>query len=599
MNSLELGDETISKRAQVCLDLYEECHAICVGLDNRLGGKASEEDNHCNDGEAPIASLVENQLGRFNIWTSNIGVFATLKLSLDYRLRDASDIRDLVLRLLDSLFGNLQQLLHVLNRAHLMPASDDNRQSRANISSAINTISDNVDRLHRLSNSIRRAGAESRNMRAAEFEWKDDDGSDLGRPWMEHFAMALLQFKYPESSETIRRRLASAMLLRRKRLLYRQARQEKLVLAAVHASRKKIAPVKKLVASKASSKPGPQQQLNLPNNVETDEPKVAQSVRSFNTAATPLDPEKFQRAVAPSRVSTAKSAPLTEETKLNFPPPPLPIKDGRKEVLCPYCGLLMPVREVENLLTWRNHVLKDLDPYVCLFENCSKENQLYNSVKDWLCHMKFKHRLQWRCAVKVHSKETARIFNLQKDFEDHMKKFHEGTFTEAQLPLLVESSARPVTPIFETCPLCDPKGLQDPERENQLTPDELEKHIINHLVFLAVKSIPWPENVGEAASSNSSARTKTRETIQNDLDHGMQPDFEDITYNSPERLHDDSENFANNIDEIRLHDSYPGHHLDPKLRAFIEKVPISGELLGKDGPSILTSFALITAMQII
>lgn len=75
MNSLELGDETISKRAQVCLDLYEECHAICVGLDNRLGGKASEEDNHCNDGEAPIASLVENQLGRFNIWTSNIGFY--------------------------------------------------------------------------------------------------------------------------------------------------------------------------------------------------------------------------------------------------------------------------------------------------------------------------------------------------------------------------------------------------------------------------------------------------------------------------------------------------------------------------------------------
>lgn len=35
--------------------------------------------------------------GRFNLWASNMGVFARLHASLDYRLRDLADVKELIL----------------------------------------------------------------------------------------------------------------------------------------------------------------------------------------------------------------------------------------------------------------------------------------------------------------------------------------------------------------------------------------------------------------------------------------------------------------------------------------------------------------------
>lgn len=47
--------------------------------------------------------VTEDQLARFNTWCSNTGVFAAGHASLDYRLRDAEDMQDLVLSMLEIL----------------------------------------------------------------------------------------------------------------------------------------------------------------------------------------------------------------------------------------------------------------------------------------------------------------------------------------------------------------------------------------------------------------------------------------------------------------------------------------------------------------
>ena len=57
----------------------------------------------------PASALVEDQYGRFNIWISNIGVFAPAHGFMDYRLREAADIKDLVVRLLETLLGHIEQ----------------------------------------------------------------------------------------------------------------------------------------------------------------------------------------------------------------------------------------------------------------------------------------------------------------------------------------------------------------------------------------------------------------------------------------------------------------------------------------------------------
>jgi hypothetical protein len=50
----------------------------------------------------------QDQLTRFNIWANNIGVFASGHASLDYRLRDAPDILDIMMQQVGLLQANLE-----------------------------------------------------------------------------------------------------------------------------------------------------------------------------------------------------------------------------------------------------------------------------------------------------------------------------------------------------------------------------------------------------------------------------------------------------------------------------------------------------------
>lgn len=52
-------------------------------------------------------TLAKEQNVRFNLWAANIGVFASNRASLDYRLKHALDIRTMALRMLGVLLRNL------------------------------------------------------------------------------------------------------------------------------------------------------------------------------------------------------------------------------------------------------------------------------------------------------------------------------------------------------------------------------------------------------------------------------------------------------------------------------------------------------------
>lgn len=56
-----------------------------------------------NDQQEPVSTDVDEQLARFNIWASNIGVFAHGHASLDYRLRDSPEAKTLMIQLLEGL----------------------------------------------------------------------------------------------------------------------------------------------------------------------------------------------------------------------------------------------------------------------------------------------------------------------------------------------------------------------------------------------------------------------------------------------------------------------------------------------------------------
>jgi hypothetical protein len=77
-----------------CLDLFRD---LLRGVDTN--------QNHITDQLSPLS--VEDQLGRYKLWTANLGALRRGHSSLDYRLRDALFIAKNVTRLLQSLQESL------------------------------------------------------------------------------------------------------------------------------------------------------------------------------------------------------------------------------------------------------------------------------------------------------------------------------------------------------------------------------------------------------------------------------------------------------------------------------------------------------------
>ncbi|PGG96607.1 hypothetical protein AJ80_09808 [Polytolypa hystricis UAMH7299] len=497
-------------------------------------------------------ALIENQRGRFSLWASNIGVFGPGRGSLDYRLREVDHVHRLVEGLLESLNGLVETCIsHTIS---LQPPKDSSVSDdefadlKERYRHAVQKCSEEIRLLYQLSNSIRKASREAQTLRAdSTYEIKDSEGKNIEEIIKFRFTQNLRdQFRH--CSENLLERIATTMLLRRKRILYRW----------------RYAPTRL-----PKSAPEPKIQNHIPqvhDKVErrTTTSKPTQSVMK-SQVATELDPKKLENLSAPSVVS-GKTIPVSSHDDLVFPLAPkaqalkhfrelksqtverhmyylrsLPhyqeiylknnqqpvsslsqveldvlhsqvdeanslLRDHLKDAwenflettldeICPYCYIWLPKSTVRDENKWKDHVISDLDPYVCLFEDCSKPHQLYDHSYTWLSHMR-QHLLQWHCETKSHGPKT---FETQEEYMAHMKQMHKPTFTEPQLKLLAKRNGRLKGPLFQTCPFCgaDPK---DPESVK----GRLEHHIVGHLRFLALKSLPRCEEDDDDQSAETS-----------------------------------------------------------------------------------------------
>lgn len=155
----------------------------------------------------------------------------------------------------------------------------------------------------------------------------------------------------------------------------------------------------------------------------------------------------------------------------------------------------------------RTHINNDLEPYVCLFEDCNNPEELYSHSEDWLKHMR-RHTLRWYCKSKSHS---TFVFESGFQYEQHMRGAHKSAFTDDQLRVLTKRIPRTIGPMFECCPLCR-SSSDDVE-------GKLEDHIVGHMRFLAQKSVPPYYDEDEEIpnsehGSNSAGGVGTRSTIK-------------------------------------------------------------------------------------
>ncbi|KAM5364960.1 hypothetical protein ACJA88_012802 [Fusarium oxysporum] len=505
---------------------------------------------------------VEDQLARFQLWTTNIRVFSTGRDSLDYRLRDVPDVQTPVIGLLQALDFRIKTCSRILDSILLTPERTKIEEGLEKFVDSLDGVSSEITLLHKITNTIRRASKDTQNSRAAEgFKIRDDEGNDAG-PFLQEIFANYIHDRFPGASEDIRKRLASSMVIRRKRLLYRRERYGK-----------KPIQLPQITSAPRISHPEPDIITPLDDAERPAKRRIvaapAQSVVHSTATATTLSPERFRKAAAPSVVSVSKTVKLSDNDDAVFPPAPTralmqrynntkrDIEDRYKqrlstihgyhegveltdlvsgdaqeildaelvrdsalakawddcieavgEVTCPYCFHVLPIREVIDDLKWKYHVKNDLEPYVCLFEACHTSGHLYTHSNTWIKHMS-EHALQWRCASRRHGEF---LTDSREHYLDHMKNSHSGVFTDAQLGVLADQNGRTIGPLFKACPLCgEEKGNSS-----------LIDHLVGHMRSLALKSLPSHHQdtnelgeIGVEHDSWGSSLPHSRSTIKN------------------------------------------------------------------------------------
>lgn len=130
-----------------------------------------------------------------------------------------------------------------------------------------------------------------------------------------------------------------------------------------------------------------------------------------------------------------------------------------------------------------------------------------------------------------------------------MRQSHQGAFSDVQLRVLADRNARAVEPLFESCPFC---GLEDDSQGGTIT-----EHIVGHLRFLALKSLPPYQDEGSEISDGDSATSqaskhRNRSTIDNDPDRLKDLIFGDSGSDTAIEVPSIQEIFNNPVSERRV-----------------------------------------------
>ncbi|RYP03343.1 hypothetical protein DL765_010534 [Monosporascus sp. GIB2] len=240
-------------------------------------------------------------------------VFGAGKSSIDHRVREAPEVQRLVLGILEVLQERIADCISLVERLkgpHISVETQFSLLALGDFERCALAIASEVGLLHNLSNTIRKASRDSQNMKAATvLQIKDEDGNDTEACLKRCFA-GNLRDRFPESSDALRDRLSSTMVLRWKRILYRRNCYT-------------MNPIK---PAQPALKPIIQTQPIAHQGRERSRPEsktVATSrIQSAAQSATTLEPQSFHPASAPSVVSHTKSVDLSSHEDLVFPPHP-------------------------------------------------------------------------------------------------------------------------------------------------------------------------------------------------------------------------------------------------------------------------------------
>jgi hypothetical protein len=219
-------------------------------------------------------------------------------------------------------------------------------QDRTPFEQRLHGVEQAIDRLYRLSVAIRRPSIISQNVKAANFVIRDEDGNDVGEQFAD-FALKWITHQFPDAAPVIRERLAKSVTLRRKRFLYRQNHQKKLstksYLSPPPLAGRSPSPgleaESTIVARTIIESPA---QGNHDKQNEFLKPRLPSQTSASKVSGKFKTEDVFEPP--PSRTPTVFSSPFTQQAAVAIPDPPK-LSPGSKEFECPYCCMMLPMKE--------------------------------------------------------------------------------------------------------------------------------------------------------------------------------------------------------------------------------------------------------------
>ena len=309
-----------------------------------------EEISHLQ--KAKVRDLVvnawEDELGRFRMWAANIGAHKTGQASLDFRLRDASHVREQIIKLLQGLLRRLRDARDVLaddeepddEEASDEPLDGENRKTE--LQELQESLATNINCLFQMSMLVRRPVPHD--------VYMGSKRADVAV--FEPFDYNHVKEKYPKAEDGLVKRLGSAITRRRRYLKYRERHATKLRQGLTHEA--------------------------------IDVTTGTASILSDTVATEFQDQDiRFDDKASDMGVSqTSYASTLLSTGNIVIPPPPKSSLAGAP-FECPYCFYVIVVHGHRS---WTKHVFHDLQPYMCLAPTCPTPDKLYTTRHEWLHH---------------------------------------------------------------------------------------------------------------------------------------------------------------------------------------------------------------------
>lgn len=234
------------------------------------------------------------------------------------------------------------------------------------------------------------------------------------------------------------------------------------------------------------------------------------------TTATRLDVAHLEVSDNRSNWTLSEYAPSTRQAAhapVDFPPAP---KRSRNTPLdkffeCPYCFFLCP-KEILADKAWKAHLIHDLRPYICTYEDCKNSTQLYDNRQDWVQHENSEHRKVWRCL-----EHSDQVFKRLETYKRHLQEQHRGSISgEASSIRIIQASESVSDIVGRACPIC---------MVELDTTRAMESHIALHLERFARFSLPRSV-LNEEGDSNADSDRANRVDEEGSRDDDFEGGFE-------------------------------------------------------------------------